>query len=370
MPEPEKVASGTFRVDRGAMLDKLAAFSLQDPSGFLMCWVRSAILSDARQVRIRSRKDGYELRFDGRAFSRAELSDPYACLFEEGAARGRRNRELAIGLLSVLARKAGKARVSIESGARGDRFRLEARSHAAEAVSAAAEGDTEETVIAARIASGLLGPPLDHVRLEYGGVPTFQPITVEADGSILHVQRPHLDGQRELGADGVRVRLRIDPAASRSRLALYACGLRAGTAEPVLDGLQARGEVDSDEFALDLSGNSIARNAAFERVLDRVAVLALRLGWQELAEARSRHTKTPPPWAPQLRLQSCRRVAADPLAPELQALRDAIFFLDANGHPIGLRAIRELLATGAAALQFESPKDREALRLVFPAGRF
>ncbi|MBI4422802.1 MAG: hypothetical protein HY554_03695, partial [Elusimicrobia bacterium] len=74
--------SGAFRVDRALALEKLSRFALARGELFLLPWLRSAVAARARRLRA----DGamsLRVAFDGDAFTREELADPYAALLQE-----------------------------------------------------------------------------------------------------------------------------------------------------------------------------------------------------------------------------------------------------------------------------------------------
>src|SRR5262245_463167 len=135
---PKLVASGSFRVDRQRALEKLKDFQLPDPDMFLLPWIRCAVASGA--TRVTMDLDSAEIRFDGRGFMREELTDPYACLFDESAPP--RNRQLAYALLATLR----KSSLVLTSGRSGERLSLTVNSLTEETVSADLER-TDITVV-------------------------------------------------------------------------------------------------------------------------------------------------------------------------------------------------------------------------------
>src|SRR5438093_12499660 len=102
MPETLlSVASGSFKVDRRRALEKLKEFQPPDPDMFLLPWIRCAVASGA--TRLALDLDSSKISFHGQAFTREELADPYAGLFDEKAAAPR-NRQFAYALLATLRR--------------------------------------------------------------------------------------------------------------------------------------------------------------------------------------------------------------------------------------------------------------------------
>jgi len=110
---------------------------------------------------------GLEIRFDGRAFSKSELADPYACLFGGSAPGLRRNRHLAVGLLSSL--RLNPTLVSVASGVRS-RHRLRVWSPESETLE---ESPVPGRDTAVTVADGRAEHPeaLAHVRACCGMVP-------------------------------------------------------------------------------------------------------------------------------------------------------------------------------------------------------
>lgn len=99
--EAQLVDSGSFRVDAAKMLTKLRKYQLSDPRDFLSAWLRSAAASGATKISLSCVGGGLELRFDGRAFSTAELSQPYQVLVAGEGADAARGRHFAYGLLGL-----------------------------------------------------------------------------------------------------------------------------------------------------------------------------------------------------------------------------------------------------------------------------
>lgn len=99
--EAQLVDRGSFRVDAGKMLDKLRDYQLRDPRAFILAWLRCAVASGAGAIDLRRTRAGFELSFDGRAFSSAELSQPYQVLVDGEGENAERGRHFAYGLLAL-----------------------------------------------------------------------------------------------------------------------------------------------------------------------------------------------------------------------------------------------------------------------------
>lgn len=99
--DAQLVGSGSFKVDAAKMLDKLRSYQLSDPADFVCAWLRCAAASGAKAIELNTGALSLELRFDGRAFSAAELSRPYQALVEGDGKAGLRGRHFAYGLLGL-----------------------------------------------------------------------------------------------------------------------------------------------------------------------------------------------------------------------------------------------------------------------------
>ncbi|MBI5595248.1 MAG: hypothetical protein HY928_04075 [Elusimicrobia bacterium] len=99
--DAQLVDTGSFRVDAAKMLDKLRSYQLSDPQDFILAWLRCAAASGAEVIELTRSWNAVELRFDGRPFSAAELSQPYQVLVDGEGADARRGRHFAYGLLAL-----------------------------------------------------------------------------------------------------------------------------------------------------------------------------------------------------------------------------------------------------------------------------
>ncbi|TBR21987.1 hypothetical protein EPO15_08915 [bacterium] len=99
--EERLVDTGSFRVDAAKMLDKLRKYQLSDPRDFLSAWLRCAAASGASSIELTTGWTSLTLRFDGRAFTPAELSQPYQALVDSEGEDAERGRHFAYGLLAL-----------------------------------------------------------------------------------------------------------------------------------------------------------------------------------------------------------------------------------------------------------------------------
>ena len=281
-PEGTFVDSGSFGVDRTRALDKLMRFQLPDPDMFLLPLIRCAVAGGATAVRIqdgggpgaavpgaepfssRGGGGGLEIRFDGRAFSKSELADPYACLFGGSAPGLRRNRHLAVGLLSSL--RLNPTLVSVASGVRS-RHRLRVWSPESETLE---ESPVPGRDTAVTVADGRAEHPeaLAHVRACCGMVPI-----------PIHLGEEELPRLPAAEIAGVRMRLDIPAAGPRADSALRASvdGVCVGELLAALPLAQVEGHVDDARFSMNASQTGITRDTVLQE-----ALLAVAAGAREL----------------------------------------------------------------------------------------
>lgn len=116
------IDSGSFKIDRDRMLQKLSQYQLENAEDFLLPWLRLAEASGASRIDLDRMGRVIELRFDGRPLAPAWTADPYASLFEEEDFEAARHRQLAYGLLALL--RLGPESVEVCSGEGAGRARL------------------------------------------------------------------------------------------------------------------------------------------------------------------------------------------------------------------------------------------------------
>lgn len=145
----ELVESGGFRFDRETLLKRLSSHRFRTPLSAVDALARCAVAAGATKVNISETSDapGFEARFDGRPFSRAEFKDPYSCLLQERTAENRPHWELAGALLNILFLE--PASVTVTSGKGDARFEFRADSPTEDAV-APAPSDETRTVVRVR----------------------------------------------------------------------------------------------------------------------------------------------------------------------------------------------------------------------------
>ena len=277
------VESGAFRVDRRRALDKLMRFQLPQAEMFMLPWVRAAVASGATRVRLAASDGALEMRFDGRPFLRAELVDPYSCLFDRYKPENRRNRELAIGLLSVMRLK--PVCVLLVSGPPGARSRLRAESVETDRVDPCEDG-APETII--KVVSSQSSPPLwTPDRGEWiERLCRVCPIPLSLAGEEAARQiKPASPPGVYFEEEGLRGWLTAPPEPGRvSTLDTYTLGVFVAPTQVALPRVQVDGYLNDDEFTLSASQTAVARNARFKRDADLLAAKADLLLKQLLEE--------------------------------------------------------------------------------------
>ena len=122
LEEGQLVETGSFRVDRAKALEKLSLYQLEDPTLFMLSWVRTAVAGGAINLSFDYDGRTLEIRFDGQNFGKKVLRDPYGGLFAEAGEAEVRLKHFAFGLLGALRLSASEVRVV--SGPVGERRRL------------------------------------------------------------------------------------------------------------------------------------------------------------------------------------------------------------------------------------------------------
>lgn len=270
------VDSGSFRVDRRRALDKLMRFQLPQAEMFMLPWVRAAVASGASYVKIAALQDALELRFDGRPFERAELADPYSCLFDKHTPQNRRNRELAIGLLSVM--RLSPQFVSLVSGPAGKRLRLRAESVQSERVDEAEDPSTETSI---KVIPGASTPELwNEERAEWvERLCRVCPIPLFLSGEeAMRARNPTHPPGLYFEEGPIRGWLTV-PAelAAVSTFQAYTLGVFVAPTQAQLPRFQVEGYINDDQFTLSASQTAVARNSRFRGALEIVAKRADQL---------------------------------------------------------------------------------------------
>ena len=282
MSEPEGVfvGSGSFLVDRRQALDKLMRFQLPNPAAFALAWVRCASAGGASGFAVSSEAGILTATFDGRPFTKAELEDPYRCLFEKRTPETDRNRQLAVGLLSVLRLK--PASIKISSGAGAERATLAVESLEEERFIDPEAGD--HTVLTVSWSSLEHGSAREAADLVNAGC-VLSPLEISVDGVVLPGWAESAEERNyfEDGASRGWVAVPRSPA-DESELELCWHGTVVEHVTLKLPLIQVRGAINDDAFTLNASQAGVVRDARYDAALKRLAEPAQAL---VLSTARS-----------------------------------------------------------------------------------
>jgi len=285
------VGSGSFLVDRKQALDKLMRFQLPNPAAFALAWARCASAGGASGFAVSSGGGVLTATFDGRPFTKAELEDPYRCLFEKRTPETDRNRQLAVGLLSVLRLKPQSIRIS--SGSGPERRTLAVESLEEERFIDPEDGD--HSVLVVSWPSLEHGPAREAADLVKAGC-VLSPLEISVDGAVLPAWTESAE-ERSYFEDGVSrgwVAVPRSPA-DESELELCWHGTVIERVTLKLPLIQVRGAINDDAFTLNASQAGVVRDARYEAALKRLA---------EPAQA--------------LVLSTARALSASPVGPLLQ----------------------------------------------------
>lgn len=273
-PEDEKgelVESGSFRVDRVRALEKLSHFRRRDV-GCVMLFARAAAASGAKGLSIERSSSSIVLRFDGLPFSRGELADPYASLFDEQGGGDERRRWLALAMIHAW--RPSLRRLEVVSGPEGAGAVVEADGLGSEKVAAGgtASGGTVVTLELASADEGHWRHPaapeliVCNPRSHLWGRMTVQ---VSSGGRVEGRFTPTAAGPGELVFDegGVYGHISVPPEPMlESSLDAYIHGVYAGRLDWRVGVLPVVGKADDPSLSLDASLASVVQNDRRERL--------------------------------------------------------------------------------------------------------
>ncbi len=96
---------GEFTLDRDKAREKMRRYQLASPQAYVTELIQAAVLRGASRIEVAVDADDTVVRFDGPAFSAAELDELWSSVFTSGATRDvRALRQLAIGVNGALGR--------------------------------------------------------------------------------------------------------------------------------------------------------------------------------------------------------------------------------------------------------------------------
>lgn len=111
--EGELDGTGGFTLDPAVALAKLREHQLRDPTLFVLCWVRAAVLLGATRIDIEIDADDVYLRFDGESLTERDFDHLWSAgVGSRGSPQVQACRELALGINGVFAWGAKHASVS------------------------------------------------------------------------------------------------------------------------------------------------------------------------------------------------------------------------------------------------------------------
>lgn len=298
-PGGELVEEGSFRLDRSRLLEKLGAFQLKEPKEFMTPFLRCAVASGAARAELRDLNSppGFELRFDGRPFTRKELADPYQCLLDKEKLRHRRGRQLAYGLLAALRFK--PKTVTIASGSGAGRVELRVRSAREEEFVPADPG--EDTVIRVRWDRWPKEFAFPSARKVLSAVAAISDCAIPVTAGDWTTETPAAAGKRPSALafeeNAVRGYLEwpwLDPGCGpdKSWVRLHALGVYAETLELQLPYAQVNGMLHDEAFRLDLSQSALVHDERYERAKALVKRWARELLLRELSVQAERAPRT------------------------------------------------------------------------------
>ncbi|MBI5201985.1 MAG: hypothetical protein HY925_10395 [Elusimicrobia bacterium] len=261
MSEPQRVGSGTFKVDRARALELLARYRLESPLHFPLAWLRAAVAAGAKAIDFEDSDAAFTLAFDGAPYSAEELEGLLATLPEEGSEP--RLQELARGAAAAI--PVAKA-VTVLSGAGPDRRSFRA-SVDGESVDKIDESGTR-TIVAAQWPAAGRPHAFDSV---------MEALILRAFPGILWERGGRLIGRLSSGfwqrfeQEGVRGWVAPARLGSPSELLLHQLGVACSRETVELPGKpQVRAAADSAALRLDLSRGSCLRDERYDETLAKV----------------------------------------------------------------------------------------------------
>lgn len=259
--------SGSFLVDRSRALDKLMRFQLPNPAAFALAWARCASASGASHFSVTAHAGVLTASFDGRPLTKAELEDPYRCLFEKRTPATDRNRQLAVGLLSVLRLKPSS--ILLTSGRGPERRRLRVESLESEAFEEAGEGG--DTVLTAAWPALSFAAAREAADLVRAGC-VLSELEISVDGVVLPRWTEAGEERQCFQDETARGWVAVPrDAAEDSELELCWHGTVIEKIRMKLPLVQVRGAVNDDGFTLNASQAGVVRDARFDAALKRLA---------------------------------------------------------------------------------------------------
>lgn len=256
MSEPQKVASGGFRIDRRRALAKLQEYQLPEPARFVLPWLRCAYASGAKAASLSSGLDWVQLAFNGRPLAEKFVKEPFDAIFSEDEDCPR-HRDLAVGLLTAF--RLEPALVTLVSGPAGKQVKLVARSIEDSQVEESALPHEGTVVTVSWRGSGSGAENISEVLSQAQQRSGMLSFPLQINGAPATPESASLEPSVALELDGIRVRLAVpsDPLDPKSEAGLYKHGVLVETMR--FEGLQlaVRAEMNHDGWSLDASQTGV-----------------------------------------------------------------------------------------------------------------
>lgn len=297
-PDDILVDQGSFRIDRNRALEKLMRFQLPDARMYPLPWIQAAVAGSAKRIHISALPAGFELAFDGVPWTPAELADPYRHLFEEDLSGDKaRNRELGIGLLSVLRLK--PSHVSLMFAHEGKECILTVSSLTMEKLDTrpgrplADQQDRYGDPIAMSIFVGLqdsFAKELEHIEKFCRHCPIPISVAKKTLSWPGDSPGPGASGEpaleRRFSQDGAQGRLSLTrETLAASRVEFVTHGVTIADETLMLPGLQGAGLVRDDALRKSLSQMGIVKEERYQNTLRALEAASLELLKESVSRA-------------------------------------------------------------------------------------
>lgn len=266
------VEMGSWGVDRTRALEVIRRYQYEDMFRFVSPLARCAVLSGASELHFVLSAFGFEVWFDGRPFSPDTLADPYRALFSDSDEEGRRDRQLAVGLLT--AARTEPREVTISSGA-GDARRT--RSLKAGPPPASPPRRGTEGWNALRFTWG----PLDGWLIPAECFERvmedcrYPPIRIEVAGKAVP-RRPIPIGRKpwESEEEGIRLQAARVRAGVEPSVSLYAQGVKVCEVPWPEPAPEVEAHADNGLFTLNIGQSGVVQDEQWSRTLGKLRALS------------------------------------------------------------------------------------------------
>ncbi len=274
------VEEGVFQVDRARALDKLMRYQLPDPAMFVLLLVRCAAASGATKISFDSKRSGsgVVVRFNGDPFTDAILRQPYSSLFRRANKKIRRDRQLAISILSILRLNPGW--ITVRSGSGKNRVKLYVNSIKEESIEPARDGETGTILTAAGVSLNKTHEELLRSRCRLSPIP----IVLRGKQIPRDLLTDRHVGRYTFDEDGVRGWFEIpEKPGSHSILRASRYGVFVSNVRHRLPVGQVVGSFNADSLSVSASQFGLLRNARFKKTVAVIGRNVEAFALQELS---------------------------------------------------------------------------------------